>query len=149
MMDWLLLHPFALWLAVGAGLLALEVAGTTGWLLWPSGSAVLTAVLALMTPWDLTSQAVVFAILTIITTLLGRRLFPRATFNFGADINDTRSRLSGADGVAAGDFEGGRGRVFVDGKEWAADLEGGSALASGSRVLVTGVSGARLTVRAA
>ena len=147
-MDLLLAHPFALWLAVSGVLLAVEVATGSGWLLWPSGSAVLTAVLALATPLDLTAQAVIFAGLTIVTTLAGRRLFPHATVLGGGDINDTRARLAGADGVAAGDFVGGKGRVFVDGKEWAADLEVGAALASGSRVLVTRVGGARLTVRA-
>lgn len=146
-MELLLAHPFALWLAVGGVLLTVEVATGSGWLLWPAGSAAVTAVLVLATPLDLTAQAVIFAGLTILTTLTGRRLFPHATVLGGGDINDTRARLTGADGVAAGDFAGGRGRVFVDGKEWAADLEGGAALASGARVLVTRVSGARLTVR--
>jgi membrane protein implicated in regulation of membrane protease activity len=146
-MELLLAHPFALWLAVGGVLLTVEVATGSGWLLWPAGSAAVTAVLVLATPLDLTAQAVIFAGLTILTTLTGRRLFPHATVLGGGDINDTRARLTGADGVAAGDFAGGRGRVFVDGKEWAADLEGGAVLASGSRVLVTRVSGARLTVR--
>ena len=67
----------------------------------------------------------------------------------GGDINDTRTRLTGLDGVAAGDFQGGRGRVFVDGKEWAAQLEGDAALASGMKVIVIGVKGACLTVRPA
>jgi membrane protein implicated in regulation of membrane protease activity len=47
----------------------------------------------------------------------------------------------------AQDFRDGRGRVFVDGKEWAAQLEGGASLASGAKVTVVGVGGARLTVR--
>jgi inner membrane protein len=148
-MEWLLAHPFALWMAVGAVLLAVEVATGSGWLLWPSGSAVLMAALGLATPLNLATQAVIFAGLTIVITLAGRRMFPHATVLGGGDINDTRSRLAGADGVAAGDFAEGRGRVFVDGKEWAADLEGGAALASGAKVLVTKVSGARLTVRPA
>ena len=146
-MELLLAHPFALWLAVGGVLLTVEVATGSGWLLWPAGSAAVTAVLVLATPLDLTAQAVIFAGLTILTTLTGRRLFPHATVLGGGDINDTRARLTGADGVAAGDFARGKGRVFVDGKEWAAELEDGAALASGSRVLVTRVSGARLTVR--
>jgi membrane protein implicated in regulation of membrane protease activity len=148
-MEWLLAHPFALWMAVGAVLLAVEVATGSGWLLWPSGSAVLTAVLVLATPLDTTTQMVIFAGLTIVITLAGRRMFPHATVLGGGDINDTRARLTGADGVAAGDFAAGKGRVFVDGKEWAAELEGGAALSSGAKVLVTKVSGARLTVRPA
>ena len=104
-MEWLLAHPFALWLAVGAVLLTVEVATGSGWLLWPAGSAVVTAVLILATRLDFTTQAVIFAGLTILTTLTGRRLFPHATVLGGGDINDTRARLTGADGVAAGDGE--------------------------------------------
>jgi membrane protein implicated in regulation of membrane protease activity len=146
-MDWLLHNPFALWAAIGGVLLAVEVATGSGWLLWPAASAGAMALLGLLFHFDLNMQWVIFALLTIVTTLAGRRFFPRAVLT-GGDINDTRSRLSGLDGVAAGDFQGGRGRVFVDGKEWAAELEGGTSLASGMRVIVIGVKGSCLTVRA-
>ena len=146
-MDWLLQNPFALWLAIGAVLLAVEVATGSGWLLWPAASAAVMGVLGLVFPFELNMQLVIFAILTIVTTLAGRRLFPQAALT-GGDINDTSSRMAGLDGVAAGDFQGRQGRVFVDGKEWAAELEGDGALASGMRVVVVGVKGARLTVKA-
>src|ERR1700754_263093 len=145
-MEWLLQNPFALWLAVGAVLLALEVATSSGWLLWPAASAAVMGLLGLVVHFDLNIQLVIFAILTIVTTLAGRRMFPQAVLT-GGDINDNRSRMAGLDGVAAGDFEGRQGRVFVDGKEWAADLESDVSLASGERVVVVGVNGARLTVK--
>jgi len=146
-MDWLLLHPFALWIAVGGVLLAVEVGTGSGWLLWPAGSAAVTALLALVVALNPSAQAVIFAILTIVTTLAGRHFFPRGPL--AADINDTRARLAGVSGVAAGDFQQGRGRVFVDGKEWAAELEGAGALSSGMKIVVVSVNGARLTVRQA
>ncbi|HKU53787.1 MAG TPA: NfeD family protein [Rhizomicrobium sp.] len=145
-MDWLLQNPFALWLAIGAVLLAVEVATGSGWLLWPAASAAVMGVLGLVLHFELNLQLAIFALLTIVTTLAGRRLFPRAVLT-GGDINDTSSRMAGLDGVAAGDFQGRQGRVFVDGKEWAAELEGDGALASGMRVIVVGVKGARLTVK--
>lgn len=144
-MDWLPQHPFALWIATGGLLLAVEVGTGSGWLLWPAGAAALTAILTLVMPLALPAQAMIFALLTILTTLAGRRFFPRRPVL--ADINDTRTRLAGLAGVAAGDFREGRGRVFVDGKEWAAELEGAGALASGGKVVVVGVDGASLTVR--
>ena len=146
-MEWLPQHPFALWIAASGVLLAVEVATGSGWLLWPAGSAAVTALLALVIPLDLPMQAVIFAILTIVTTLVGRRFFPRHAV--GQDINDTRTRLAGSAGVAAGDFQEGRGRVFVDGKEWAAELDGAGTLAAGMKIVVTAVHGARLTVRQA
>lgn len=145
-MDWLLQHPFALWLAVGAVLLAVEVGSGSGWLLWPAASAAVMGLLGLAWHFEINMQLVIFAILTIVTTLAGRHFFPRAIG--GGDINDTRSRLAGLDGIAASDFREGRGRVFVDGKEWAAELEGAGSLASGMKVVVVGVEGSCLTVRA-
>jgi len=144
-MDWLLMNPFALWLAIGGVLLAIEVGTSTGWLLWPAASAAVMGLLGLLWQFDLNMQLVIFAILTIVTTLAGRQFFPRAVL--GGDINDTRARMAGLDGVAAGDFQGGQGRVFVDGKEWAAQLEGSGSLSSGMKVVVVSVSGSRLTVR--
>ena len=145
-MEWLLQNPFALWLAIGGVMLAVEVGTGSGWLLWPAASAAVMGLLGLVVHFELNMQLVIFALLTIVTTLAGRRLFPQAVLT-GGDINDTRSRMAGLDGVAAGDFEGRSGRVFVDGKEWAAELEGGASLASGERVVVVGVSGSRLTVK--
>ena len=146
-MDWLLQNPLALWLVIAAILLAFEVGTGSGWLLWPAGSAALTGVAAMVFHFDLQMQMVVFAILTIATTLAGRRFFSPAENAAGGDINDNISRLAGSEGVAAGGFQAGLGRVFVDGKEWAAELEGGGALASGAKVVVTGVGGSRLVVR--
>ncbi len=146
-MDWLVQHPFALWIAVGAVLLAVEVGTGSGWLLWPAGSAAVTGLLTLVIRLDPPVQVIIFAVLTIITTLAGRHFFPRRAL--GVDINDTSTRLAGLAGVAAGDFQAGRGRVFVDGKEWAAELQGTAALASGMKIIVVGVHGARLTVRPA
>ena len=145
-MDWLLQNPFALWLAIGAVLLAVEVATGSGWLLWPAASAAVMGVIGLGYHFELNIQLVIFALLTIVTTLAGRHFFPQAVLP-GGDINDTSSRMAGLDGVAAGDFDGSHGRVFVDGKEWSAELEGGASLASGQRVVVTGVEGSRLTVK--
>lgn len=146
-MDWLLQHPFALWIAAAGALLAVEVGTGSGWLLWPAGAAAVTALLSPALALSPSMQAVIFAILTIVTTLVGRRFFPHGPVT--ADINDNSARLAGQSGVAAGDFHEGRGRVFVDGKEWAAELEGAGALASGMKIVVVAVQGARLTVRSA
>jgi membrane protein implicated in regulation of membrane protease activity len=83
------------------------------------------------------------------STLLARRYLPRRVIAAGDDINDNIARLVGHKGTAAGAFAGGAGRVFIDGKEWAAELEDGEVLKSGVDVEVTGVNGARLRVRRA
>ncbi len=37
--DFYLSHPLWIWAALGAGLLAIEVAAGSGWLLWPAAAA--------------------------------------------------------------------------------------------------------------
>jgi inner membrane protein len=145
-MEWLIATPLALWLAVGGVLLAAEVASGSGWLLWPAGSAAVIAVVAALLPLSLPVQIGAFAVLTIVTTLAGRRFFPRAA---AGDINDTLARLAGSEGIVTQPFHGGSGRVLVDGKEWAAVLDGAAMPAPGAKVIVTAVGGAQLRVRAA
>jgi len=142
-------HPFWIWAAVAGALLAAEVASGSGWLLWPSASAALVAVLTLAVGLSGHAAILTFVGVTIASTLLGRRLFPRAVLTVGHNINDPVGRLIGHHGKAVAAFAGGEGRVFVDGKEWAAGLDGAEGLAAGDAVEVTGVSGARLTVRPA
>jgi membrane protein implicated in regulation of membrane protease activity len=143
-------HPFWVWAGVAAALLALEVATGSGWLLWPAASAGLVGVATLFLPqMPAPLTILIFAAVTIVSTLAGRRLAPRSFLSDGHDINDPHARLIGREGRAVAAFAGREGRVFVDGKEWAATLEDGDAPLAGSPVTVTGVSGARLTVRPA
>ncbi len=142
-------HPFWVWLALAAVLLVLEVMSGSGYLLWPAGSAAITA---LITPMHLGApeELAIFAALTLAFTIVARRFWPNPLRPKGPDINDPHARLIGHHGRAAGAFTAGRGRVFIDGKEWAAELEAGDELAAGADVQVTGVlSGASLKVRAA
>jgi inner membrane protein len=144
-------HPFWVWAAIAAIFLAVEIATGTGWLLWPAASAAVVAVLNLLgLELSLPVELGVFAGLTIVSTLTARRYLPRNIHGDGPDINDPLQRLVGRRGVASSAFIDGRGRADIDGKDWAAELEGGGGLNIGSRVEVTGVvDGARLRVRPA
>ncbi|HXA40767.1 MAG TPA: NfeD family protein [Phenylobacterium sp.] len=149
-MSLYLAHPFWSWAAVAALFLAVEVMTGSTWLLWPAGVAVLVAFLATYAGLGPFDAALVFALLTISSILLARRYLPKSLFRPpGGDINDSAGRIVGRQGRAVVAFVGRTGRVFVDGKEWAAELEGGETLAAGARVEVTGVAGAQLRVRAA
>jgi len=140
-------HPFWGWLSVGVVLLAAEAATATGWLLWPAIAAGLTGVLVLTGKIPLPAvQVGLFAGLTILATLIARPWLSRPP---RADINDRARRVLGQTGEARADFVAGHGRVFVDGAEWPAQLEGGGELAAGAPVQVVRVEGARLIVRRA
>lgn len=139
-------QPFWIWLAVGVLLLAVEAMFSTEWLLWPAVSAGVVAVMtAAGLRLGLPGEVAVFAVLTVIATLLSRRLIQKANPS-GPDINDRDSRLIGQKARVVQAFEDGRGRVFVSGAEWPAQMED-AAPDLGQDVVVTAVDGSLLTVR--
>lgn len=139
-----LAHPFWVWLAVGAAFLAVEVMTGSGYLLWPAASAAIVGLLTLALHLGLPAELGAFAALTLVTTILAKRYLPNPFKPTGPDINDTVTRLVGHRGHAATTFEGRHGRVFVDGKEWAAELATGDELATGAAITVVGVAGGAL-----
>jgi membrane protein implicated in regulation of membrane protease activity len=151
-MDGLMLfyatHPFWVWLAAAAIFLAVEVATGSGWLLWPAASAGQVGLLTLVVQPGAPAEVGLFALLAIATTYLARKyLRPALDGPTSPDLNDPALRLIGRDGEVVGAFEHGRGRVFADGKEWAAVAEDGAQPAAGQKVTVISIDGAVLTVR--
>jgi membrane protein implicated in regulation of membrane protease activity len=142
-----LAHPAWSWAGAAAALLATEMATGSGWLLWPAAAAGLVAVAAGFMNLSTTAEVMTFAGLTIVSTVTARRYFPRQLRGHSHDINDNVVRLVGHRGRVVAPFSAGAGRVFVDGKEWAAELTEGEAPEVGASVEVTAVSGARLAVR--
>lgn len=147
--QFIMAHAFWSWMALGAVFLAVEVITGSGWLLWPAGSAALTAVAAVIWPLSGPVAVALFGVLTIITTYVGRRFIRGAPMR-ADDVNNPLARLVGHRGEVCTPFAGEDGRVFVDGKEWSAVLDGPGPLAAGTKVEVVEVlGGARLRVRAA
>jgi membrane protein implicated in regulation of membrane protease activity len=142
-------QPFWVWAGLAAGVLAAEVVTGSGWLLWASASAAVTAAVVGVLAPSVPTALLIFAALTMVSTLLARRYLPRQATAPSGDINDNVARLVGHRGAAVKAFAGRAGRVFIDGKEWAAELDDGETLEAGARVEVVGVDGARLKVRRA
>ncbi|WP_297513084.1 NfeD family protein [uncultured Caulobacter sp.] len=141
------LHPLWVWLAIAAALLAIEVATGTGWLLWPAGSAFVVGLVAQAVHPGLVIEVGLFAVLTIASTYAARRFLRPVLEPPGApDLNDPAQRLIGQRGQVLSTFEQGRGRVFVDGKDWAAETDEPIPAIS-QEVVVIGVDGATLKVR--
>lgn len=142
-------QPFWIWLALGVALLAIEAALSTEWLLWPAVSAgVVAVVTALGAHLGLSGEAALFAVLTVAMTLLSRRLIQRVNPTDSPDINALDLRLIGQRAQVVQTFVDGRGRVFVSGAEWVAEIED-AAPASGESVIVEGMDGPKLKVRLA
>lgn len=142
-------QPYWIWLALGVILLAIESAFSTEWLLWPAVAAgVVAVVTALGLPLGLLGEVLLFAVLTVAATLLSRRLIQRVNPSDHPDINARDSRLIGQRAQVVQAFVDGRGRVFVSGAEWVAEIEGAAPLA-GESVIVESCDGPRLKVRPA
>lgn len=142
-------QPFWIWLAIGVLLLAIEAAFSTEWLLWPAVAAGVTAVVAAL---GLTNgfwtEAGLFAVLTLLATVFSRRLIQRVNPAEHPDINARDGRLVGQRAQVVQAFVDGRGRVFVSGAEWVAEIDGAAPLA-GESVVVESIDGPKLKVRAA
>lgn len=144
--DLYVAQPFWIWLAIGVLLLAVEAMFSTEWLLWPAVSAGVVAVMtAAGVRLGLPGEVAVFAVLTVIATLLSRRLISKANPD-GPDINDRESRLVGQRARVVETFVSGRGRVFISGAEWPAEIVGESPV-EGQDVVVMRVNGSLLTVQ--
>lgn len=142
-------QPFWIWLALGVILLAVEAAFSTEWLLWPAVAAGVVAVLtALGLSLGVGFEIAVFATLTVLATLASRRLIRRVNPDDSPDINDRDRRLVGQRARVVEAFVDGRGRVFVSGAEWPAEIDGAGPPV-GDSVLVEGSTGSGLKVRTA
>lgn len=142
-------QPFWIWLALGVILLAVEAACSTEWLLWPAVSAGMVAVVtALGLPLSFVGEVALFAVLTVAMTLLSRRLIQRVNPSDSPDINARDNRLVGQRAQVVQPFVDGRGRVFVSGAEWVAEIDGAGPLI-GESVIVDRVDGSKLRVRLA
>jgi membrane protein implicated in regulation of membrane protease activity len=150
-MDWLAQlyagQPFWVWLAIAVVILAVETAAQTEWLLWPAVSAGIVAVAtAIGMDIGLPGELILFALLTVASTVLARRFIQKINPS-DVDINDRNARLIGQRAKVVEAFVDGRGRVFVSGAEWSAEIEGAGPPV-GDSVIVDGALGSRLKVRA-
>lgn len=149
LIDFHAAQPFWIWLALGVILLAVEAALSTEWLLWPAVSAGMVAVVtALGLPLSFVGEVALFAVLTVAMTLLSRRLIQRVNPSDAPDINARDNRLVGQRAQVVQPFVDGRGRVFVSGAEWVAEIDGAGPLI-GESVIVERVDGSKLKVRTA
>lgn len=140
-------QPFWIWLAIGVLLLAVEAALSTEWLLWPAVAAGVVAVLtALGLQIGFAGEVGAFAALTVVSTLFSRRLIQKVNPDDKPDVNDRDARLVGQKARVVAPFVDGRGRVFVSGAEWAAEIEG-EGPPIGDSVIVVASLGSGLKVR--
>ncbi|HEY1707025.1 MAG TPA: NfeD family protein [Rhizomicrobium sp.] len=139
------------WWALGAVLLALEMASTTQYLLWPGIAALLVGVLRFVDPvLDGRLCVFLFAVLSVVATIAWKRSpWGRSDNAVHPTLNRRGDQCVGRFVKAAVDFSGGRGAVLVDDSRWNASVIDGSAPIAGDMLEVAGAEGTVLKVRLA
>jgi membrane protein implicated in regulation of membrane protease activity len=148
MIDALLVHPHIFWLSLGGVLLAAEMLGGNGYLLWSGVAAIVTGLLVWLLPFGWEWQGVVFAVLTLLAAWLWWRWLsnrvrqqPRAD----SQLNQRGQQLVGKIFTLDTALINGRGHMRVGDSSWPVLAE--DDLPAGTRVEVFAVEGITLKVR--
>ncbi len=139
------------WWALGAILLAAEIASTTQYLLWPGIAALLIGVLKFVDPGlDGRLAVFLFAIVSVVATVVWKRSpLGRADRHTHHNLNDRSAQYVGRVVKCEENFVNGRGAVRVDDTRWVASVVDGSAPIKGDMLQVSGADGAELKVQLA
>lgn len=135
------------WLALGLALLACELLGTAGYLLWLGLSAMVVGALLTVIPMSWQLQWVSFGVFSLVTTWLWwrRQLKSDTADDAQRQLNQKHKQLVGQTFVLDEDFPAGKGRLKVGDSTWSAQSE--CAIKAGQQVKVTKVSGIILTIQ--
>ncbi|MEW5559006.1 NfeD family protein [Enterobacter asburiae] len=148
MIDALLVHPHIFWLSLGGVLLAAEMLGGNGYLLWSGVAAIVTGLLVWLLPFGWEWQGALFAVLTLLAAWLWWRwLASRVRQQPRADsqLNQRGQQLVGKVFTLDSALSNGRGHMRVGDSSWPVTAD--DDLPAGSRVEVIAVEGITLKVR--
>ncbi|RPH29690.1 NfeD family protein [Buttiauxella warmboldiae] len=147
MIALLFTHAHIFWLTLGGLLLAAEMLGASGYLLWSGVAAVLTGLLVWVLPLGWEWQGVCFAALTLAAAFLWWRwLSTRRQQEPGAVLNQRGHQLVGRRLRLETALVNGRGHVRVADSSWPVMAD--SDLAAGTEVIVTAIEGITLKIQA-
>lgn len=147
LINWLAGLEFWSWWIFGLLLIIVEILAPGTFFLWLGIAAGVVGVIALLFPglsWEY--EWILFAVLSIASILVSRRLLNRSGDEEGDEVLNRRgARYVGRKFTLAEAIRNGRGTIRVDDTQWIVE---GDDLAAGTTVIVTGVVGNRLTVEA-
>ncbi len=150
MIALIIAHPHIFWLTLGGLLLAAEMLGSNGYLLWSGVAGVLTGLLTWAIPFSWEWQGTLFAVLTLLAAWLWSKWLRkrmRQQRPADAQLNQRGQQLVGRRFTLDNALENGRGHVRVGDSSWPVIAD--EDLAAGSKVEVVAVEGITLRVRAA
>lgn len=148
MIALILAHPHIFWLTLGGLLLAAEMLGSNGYLLWSGVAGVITGLLIWAIPLSWEWQGTLFAVLTLLAAWLWSKWLRkrmRQQRPADAQLNQRGQQLVGRRLTLDSALENGRGHVRVGDSSWPVIAD--EDLAAGSKVEVVAVEGITLHIR--
>lgn len=139
------IEPQWVWLIAAAVLAVAELVVPGVFLIWLAAAAALTGLATLLIGFSLGVQIGLFAVLSLLAFMVGRRWYRRnPVYSEDPLLNDRAARLVGETVVVVSPIENGRGRVSVRDTVWSAI---GPDAAVGTKVMVVGSEGNCLRVQ--
>ncbi|MER5115370.1 MULTISPECIES: NfeD family protein [Serratia] len=150
MLELIAANPLWFWLSLGGVLLAAEMLGAGGYLLWSGVAALLVGALIWLLPtltWEW--QGVIFAVLTVVVAYLWwywLRRRPAAGSGGSPVLNQRNRQLIGTRATLTEPMHNGMGRINIGDSSWRA--QAAEDLPAGTEVEVVAVEGVTLVIRA-
>jgi len=134
------------WMAAGVALAVLEVVAPTTAFVWLGAAAFVTGLAAWVVPLGLTAQLIIFGVLAVLAIGITIRLRRhRVLMGRKNEVNRGADRFIGQRAMLDGPLANGSGRVRLGDTVWSVT---GPDLPDGAAVVVTGMDGSTLVVRA-
>ncbi len=134
---------FWMWWILGGILLLTELALPGAFMLWMGIAAILVGFIDFIWPLAMPIQLILFAFFSILSVLIGRRIWPSTTKSDYVTLNERGEQYIGKVYVLTRAIEEGKGKAKVGDSEW---LVSGPDLPKGTPVKVVGVKGTILKV---
>ncbi|PZL89639.1 NfeD family protein [Pantoea sp. ARC270] len=139
-------HPHWFWLTLGGLLLAAEMLGTSGYLLWIGLAAVLVGVFEWFVPLSWTAQGATFAVLTLVCVFLWYRwMRHREAHQVPNALNQRGRQMIGSTLTLDTALQNRTGHVRIGDSSWR--VEADRDLPAGTPVIVVGIEGITLRVQ--
>ncbi|MDH0061190.1 NfeD family protein [Leclercia adecarboxylata] len=148
MIETIAAHPHVFWLSLGGLLLAAEMLGGNGYLLWSGVAAVITGLLVWLLPFDWAWQGALFAVLTLTAAWLWWRWLSRQVRRqkpADARLNQRGQQLVGMQFTLDSALVNGHGHMRVGDSSWPVIAD--EDLSAGAKVEVVAVEGITLRIR--
>lgn len=149
MIALIIAHPHLFWLSLGGLLLAAEMLGGNGYLLWSGVAGVVTGLVTWLLPVSWEWQGTLFATLTLLAAWLWSHWLRRQVARqkpADAQLNQRGNQLIGRTFMLESTLVNGRGHVRIGDSSWPVLAD--EDLAAGSRIEVLAVEGITLRIRA-